>query len=552
MQRCASALALAAAGVLLAGGDAFAQMRDGLRGEVQETAITTDLLGRYPRTLTNTSPLDGSTSLVEEPAARRYSPVSSGAIDDDAAPAPTSGLLGDGLAQGGAQTGAEPVTRTGRSGAANPGESAPTANAATEEDLTTGTVRAAPVDGFEEDRSTRIGPDGERAGAIDALSRTPEPNPYGPLGLRVGTFELNSTLEQGIGWTSNANLTTEARSSTYSETGLRLNAVSDWSRHSARIDGDVRYRKSLGGEEISDAEGGVNGELRLELGDQWNAFASGGYRVSPESASSPSTVTGAVSRPLRHTFTGSAGLSRDVGRVRLGMYGDVARNVYGDARLENGDRLSQSDRDSTLSTLRLRTGYEISPALRPFVEAEIGRRSYDEAFDRDGYERSADRYALRSGFELDMGEKLRGEIAAGWVSERPEDARLDEISGLSLAANLAWSPVHGTTVELNGSTEVEGSTVAGKSGSLYHSGSVSLTRQLRHDLTGSVLAGIGWREYFGHDETDLVLRGEASLTWWMNRYAGITGRASYESQRGTLPDRDYDATSVYLGMTLQR
>ena len=49
-----------------------------------------------------------------------------------------------------------------------------------------------------------------------------------------------------------------------------------------------------------------------------------------------------------------------------------------------------------------------------------------------------------------------------------------------------------------------------------------------------------------------MLRGEASLTWWLNRYAGVTGRASHEAHRGTLPDRDYDETRLYLGMTFQR
>ncbi|NRC56103.1 outer membrane beta-barrel protein [Mesorhizobium sediminum] len=398
----------------------------------------------------------------------------------------------------------------------------------------------------------RAAADSTRATAIEGLTRTPDENPYAPLGLRLGTFIVTPTLEQGIGWTSNANLSPDGEGSTFSETALRLNAISDWSRHSATIDADVSYRKSLSGQEISEVEGGVAGQLRLDLADQWSAFVGGGYRVRPESASSPETIEDAVSRPTRHTFTGNAGVERDLGPLRLQLAGDVIRETYGDAELSGGGTLPQDDRDTTLALVRMRAGYELSPALRPFVEAEIGRRSYDEEFDRNGYQRSADRYGVRAGVEVDIQEKLRGEISAGWVSENPEDERLPTMSGLSLAANLAWSPVRGTTVALDASTEVEGSTIAGKTGSLYHSASLSVSRELRQNLTGSVLAGIGWRDYFGHDESDLVLRGEASLTWWLNRYAGITGRASHEIQRGTLPDRDYDETRVYLGMTFQR
>ena len=46
----------------------------------------------------------------------------------------------------------------------------------------------------------------------------------------------------------------------------------------------------------------------------------------------------------------------------------VVRDVYGDAELESGTILSQRDRNATLATVALRAGYEISPALRPFVE----------------------------------------------------------------------------------------------------------------------------------------------------------------------------------------
>src|SRR5690606_20969324 len=120
------------------------------------------------------------------------------------------------------------------------------------------------------------------------------------------------------------------------------------------------------------------------------------------------------------------------------------------------------------------------------------------------------------------------------------------------AGRLAWSPVRGTLVELSGSTEVEGTTAAGETGSLLYSGSLAVSRDLRADLTGRALLGIDLRDYAGSSARDTVVRGEASLTWWMNRYAGLTGRARHEIQRSNLPGRDYDATSVYLGMTFQR
>lgn len=429
---------------------------------------------------------------------------------------------------------------------------ATSAATAPEDDPTPAVERAGSVDSLDDERSTRAQRDNIRTGAIEGRGRTADDNPYLPLGLRAGSFLVMPTLEQGLSWTSNATSSPNGSNALLSETALRLNAVSDWARHSMTVQADGIFRKSISGEAVEEIEGGARGDLRLDLGGGFEAQAGLGYRARPESASSPVTIGNVASQPLRQTLTGMAGISRDAGRLRVGLTGNVSRDVYDDARLVDGSTFSQRDRNATLATVALRAGYEISPALRPFIEAEIGRRLQDEKIDFEGYARSADRYGLRAGLELDMGEKLRGEFSAGWLTERPDDARLAAISAPTLAASLLWSPLRGTMVELNGSTTVESTTRSGASGSLLYSGSLAISREVRANLTGRALIGLDWRDYSGSGDSDTILRGEASLTWWMNRNAGITARARHEIQRSSLADRDYDATSLYLGMTLQR
>lgn len=430
--------------------------------------------------------------------------------------------------------------------------SRPRQTAVSEEDPDLTNARVAPFTSEDDDRNPRAPRDNVRTGAIEAQPRATEDNPYAPLGLRAGTFVFTPTLEQGVSWSSNASSSPNGRSAVMSETGLRLNGVSDWSRHSLSLQADGTYRKSISGEPIDELEGGARGDLRLDLGNGFAGQLGLGYRLRPESASAPDAIEGVSSRPLRHTFTGTAGISREMGKLMLGLTGDVTRSIYGDAELIGGGTLSQKDRNSTLATVALRAGYEISPALRPFVEGEIGRRIYDNKIDAAGYERSADRYGLRAGVEFDMDEKLRGELSAGWLTERPDDDRLASISAPTIAGNLIWSPMRGTTVELSGSTTVESTSRVGETGSVLYSGSVAVSRELRANLTGRALVGLDWRDYSGTSDNELVLRGEASLTWWMNRYAGVTGRARHEIQRSSVADRDYDATSFYLGMTFQR
>jgi len=390
-----------------------------------------------------------------------------------------------------------------------------------------------------------------RVPAIEGQDFRREENPYAPLGLRVGTFVLRPSVEQGLTWTSNANDSPEGGEAVLSETTLRLRAASDWSLHRANLDASTTIRRSLSGEDVKEAEGDINANLELDLANRLTGRASLGYSFGRESASSPVSIPGVEEQPLRHTIVGTLGIEKGVGPLRLRATGEVSRNQYGDAELVGGGTLSQSDRNSTLALVRLRGGYEISPALMPFIEVEAGRRFYDEERDSAGYARSANRLGARAGVAIDLTEKLSGEISAGWISEDFEDDRLQSISGPSLAASLEWSPMRGTIVALNAATYVEGSTSPGSSGSLLHTGALRLERQMRSNLTGSLAFGASYRDYEGGGH-DLVLSGEAALTWWLNRYVGLTGRARHERQTSNLPGRDYETNSVFMGMTIQR
>lgn len=420
-----------------------------------------------------------------------------------------------------------------------------------EEALTTGTVPQPTVD-TEEESERIIDPGAQREGPIEGIDRQEEENPYEPVGIRVGSFILRPSLEQGFTYTTNANSTLEGGSAVLSETTGRLNVVSDWDLHTATFDAYGIITKSISGEEFDEVEGGLDGALDFDLGHQYKLKTTLGYTVKPEGAASPVDLGDVAEEPLRHTFDGSVGLTKELGKARFGITAKTERNVYEDAALSAGGILSQKDRNSTLATLALRAGYEISPAITPFVEAEIGRRFYDEEKDAAGFERSADRLAGRVGIAVDTGEKLVGEFSAGWLRESFDDDDLDPISGANIAANLRWSPERGTTVGLNASTTVEGTTTPNESGSLLHSGRLTLERQVRANLTANAALGVDWRTYNGSNAHDLTFTAETGATWWLNRYLGLTGRLRHEQMKSDLPGRGFQDNSVFLGMKVQR
>ena len=247
-------------------------------------------------------------------------------------------------------------------------------------------------------------------------------------------------------------------------------------------------------------------------------------RSGPESAESP-VIVGAASEPLRQILVGTLGLEKDVGKARFAVTGIVNRNTFGDAELESGGIVSQEERNSTLYMAELRAGYEISPALTPFVAAELGRRVYDLDVDTAGFARSSDRIGARAGVAIDLREKLTGEFSAGWLRETFDDDRLAAVSGPSVRAQISTGrPSAAPRSACSAKHLVEGTTTAGESGSILYLSRLSVDREIRSNLTGNLVLGTAWRDYVGTDGHDLILNAEAGLTWWLSRYAGLTPR----------------------------
>ncbi len=543
----------------------------GLRGEVSEETVNRSL-----RSSGGIRPGDEARPGESDTAPQTYVPVSEGALpgdteDDADADGRGRSIFADSnedddpFADAPRPAGRPSMARQNRrqaqpDGAAErtqdraTGTAARGANEAADEDIveTTASVRAPTLDSLDQDANTSAEVLNGRVEAIETRDLETEEAPYAPLGLRLGTFDVTATLDQGVRWTSNVDSSPGSEEGWLSETQLRLNAASDWSRHAARASLYGTFLKSVSGADYSQAQGGLDAALDLDLGSGYAATAGFAYTLRPETASSPVVIVGTASQPLQHGLTGTLGLRKDIGKLRLSATGLLDREFYSDAELSGGGTLSQEERNATLASVALRVGYEVAPALVPFVETEIGRRFYDLEIDSSGFARSADRLAVRGGAAFDFGEKLSGEISAGWLRETFDDTRLAPVAGPAVDARLAWSPVRGTTVTLTGSTTVEGTTSAGESGSILYSGGLALSREARANLLLEASIGADWRDYVGTSDTERALRAEAGATWWFNRYAGINGRLRHETFTSTLPNRDWQASSVYLGLRLQR
>ncbi|AZO53077.1 hypothetical protein EJ077_05830 [Mesorhizobium sp. M8A.F.Ca.ET.057.01.1.1] len=550
-----------------------------LRGEVSESAILSDQQ-RKARNLVLVQQAAANAAAQGDASARTYLPASAGAVPDDADAAnSTTSVFDPPQATDDTSADAPPPPKPRRTStarqnaadkakdkAADKSKKKKSTTAATDPTTTATTATTDDTDNTATDQEAanrraltidsvdrqKLDAGAERTAAIEGRNKKPEDDPFAATGVKWGSFVIRPTIEQGLTATTNGDSSSAGTSALLSETALRFTAASDWRENSATIDGYGIFRETVSGYPVHDAQGRIQGQLNVDLDKELRAIAKLGYEAVPESASSPDAIAGVSTQPLRQTIDGSIGVEKAVGKMQYTLTGAVSHDFYGDAKLSDGTSLSQKDQDNTLYTATLRTGYEISPALTPFTEIEVGRRAYDQRIDNEGFERSSTRLGARAGLQVDMGEKLSGEFSAGWLREAVDDKSLEAISGATVNADLKWSPERGTTIGLTGKTTVETTTTSGESGDILYSGRLTGERVIRSNLTANAALGLDWRDYVGIDGHDRILSAEAGLTWWLNRYAGLTTRVRTEKLTSNLPGRDYTANSIYLGMKVQR
>ncbi len=414
---------------------------------------------------------------------------------------------------------------------------------------TTGAVNADDLSAASDEDLIRLN---RREPTIDGLRTRIDPDDNRAIGVRIGTFTLRPEISETLNheWRKDGD-TKQNRG--YLETGIRGTLTSDWSRHELTVTGAGVIQNNVSGEGEEEPRADIDAELRLDLWDETVARLRAGYSFEREDADDPNAISNAKTQSGVNTYRLGAAIERDFGLIRGSVGLDFERRTYGDVELENGTTLSVEDRNRNSGTLTGRIGYELSPALIPFIEASVGQSTYDLRKDTLGFERSYQSYATRGGLEVDLGEKLNGEMALGYETYRFEDDRLSDVSGLSVDGRINWSPQRGTDVLFGLTTGLNPSTTAGDSGSIDYTLINIITHEMRSDLVARLSNTLTIRKYpsdsRSSDET--TWRTGAGLTYDVNRYLALTGDVSYERTTRDVGDPT-DITRVGVGLTLRR
>lgn len=376
----------------------------------------------------------------------------------------------------------------------------------------------------------------------------PETDPFAPLGIRAGSMLLRPAIEVSGGYDTNAARSGVTRkASPVYRTEAELAATSDWSQHQL----DLALRGAYTGYTALDSanrpEGDARIALRLDMTRDLTVEAALTGRVDTESPSNVNLPGGVSSRTPYYSMGASLGATQRFGRLSVNLRGTYDRSIYADAE-SGGVSISQEGRNVSTYGLRLRTGYEITPGIAPFLEAGIDRRVHDLAADSLGYRRDSSGTTVKLGSTFELARDLTGEVSGGYTFRAYEDARLAFLRAPVADASLTWSISPLTTLNLKAQSEIAETTIANSAGAIAYRGTATLTHAFLRNFTATATLGFSRTDYDGVNRKETGLNAGMRLEYKFNRAVAMRGSYAFERTHVNAPGESYNAHTFLIGM----
>lgn len=385
-------------------------------------------------------------------------------------------------------------------------------------------------------------------------------DPYAPLGLRTGSFDLFPAVELIGGYDTNPSRGPNGKGASLYTIAPELRAQSNWSRHDLKADLRGSYTGYSPDETPTLSRPNFNGKVdgRVDVTRDTRVDLGGRVLVATDSPNSPNLQAGLDKLPIYTTFGGTAGLGHRFNRFDVSVKGDIERTAYQDSKLTDGSTASNEDRNYDQYGGRLRGGYELLPGVTPFVEVGIDRRKHDLNADFFGYQRDSKGVTASVGTTFEMTRILTGDVSVGYVKRTYEDPRLSDLSGLIGNASLIWQASALTTVKLTASSSIGETTIPGVSGVFYRDVGVQVDHAFRQWLVGSLKLGFGLDTYKNAavdsigDRADNRYSFGLGLTYKIDRNVQVKGEFQQLWLRSNVTGVDYEASIFLLGLRLQK
>ncbi len=400
-------------------------------------------------------------------------------------------------------------------------------------------------------------PDGDIAtiATIPPFRRPPpEEKPFDPLGIQVGAFNIRPAVDYTRGFDNNPerNATPPKASSWFNLYATEVLANSNWERHelAASLRGSYITYDTLHSLDRPDLAARVNG--RIDVTGNTRVDLEGRYLLFTDRPGSPNIQAGLARLPFAMTEGGTAGIAQRFNRLDVTLKESFDRTTYNDSLFTDGTTASNDGRNFNRYFTQLRTGYEVTPGIKPFVEAGAERRAYDLLVDAGGNNRSSDGLSGKAGTTFEMSRKLVGEVAFGYLARNYRDPMLENIRGWTTDGSLVWLASALTTFRLGASTGVAETTLPNVSGAFMRDITAEVNHAFRRWLIATLKFTRGVDDYVGSPRVDHRYIVSTALAYYLSRELQLKGEYRQDWRRSNIPGNDYVAHIWLVGLRLQR
>jgi hypothetical protein len=379
-------------------------------------------------------------------------------------------------------------------------------------------------------------------------------DPYAPLGIPAGAFDLFPAVELIGGYNTNPGHEPGGQAAWFYTVAPELRVQSNWSRHEFKADLRGSYIGFSPDETPTLSRPYFNGKLdgRVDVTRDTRIDLGSRILLSTDNPGSPNLQAGLAKLPIYVVGGGTVGLGQRFNRFDVSIKGDVSRTIYQQSSLTDGTTASNDDRNFDQYAGTLRGAYELSPGLIPFIEVGLDTRVHDLNVDFSGYQRNSNGLIAQAGAKFELTRLFTGEASLGYTQRDYQDPRLANIDGLIANASLLWTATALTSVKLIATSSVGESTIAGVSGVLYRDIGVQVDHAFRRWLIGSLKLGYGNDNYVGLDRIDNRYAAGVGLTYKLNRSVQVKGEFRQDWLHSNVVGVDYTASVFTLGLRLQR
>jgi hypothetical protein len=389
-------------------------------------------------------------------------------------------------------------------------------------------------------------------------------DPFGPVGDYAGSFLIKTALELRGGYDTNPGRIIVPQSAPFWVVAPEFLAVSDWERHA--LVADLRgsftgYGNSLPptiNGAISSAPTDINrpdftGHIdgRVDVTDFTHITSELRLRVATDNPGSPNVAAGLAKYPVFATFGSTIGLDQQFNRLDVAAGATFDRTVYQNSVLTDGTIASNADRAYNQYGGVGRVSYELTPAIKPFVEAEGDSRFHDQIVDNSGFARNSTGGYAKAGTSFEFSRLLTGEIAVGFAERNYADPRLGRLEGLLTSSSLAWTATPLTTAKFYSTTSIDETIVPGVSGVLTHTYTFEVDHDFRRWLTAVGKFTYGTYDYQGDGRFDRTYSLEGDLIYKLTRELWIKGTLRRDILNSNVPLASSASTVAMLGVRVQ-